>query len=433
MMNNNNDNKDIKFTGDPVAFDGVEGKRDPKTGKGRFDLIPEEVFEPLFDRVHKLETTEPYTVDCTPASILNDIANENMLDAIIKITILKYYNTDSAIDAMCRQIEAGAFLECCWDMFLDLAIHFQKGAEHYGERNCQNGIPLWSFKDSAMRHAAQTFAGKTDEPHIISVVWNCWMAEWTVLHEKTKEKIGPYTVKALKARTPEEIEAAKSAEVTGHWRSSMEEQLPELKEFLEAGFVVMKPTWAVDTDELIKSVSELLKKKRQALKTGMYNRTKGSPEYDVFDREQKRLKRIINAIYAVSDDAEEPGTPMVAKDMLEDMKPIIEELKNIAEEYNTPIITAHQKYYTIEEVKAIKKEVADRVATENLGRWLVDRSNLPLIFKMICTLDLFNELVKRIKNIDGPTILMPEYRKLTILLNDAMLKYASSNDDKSKE
>ena len=118
MMNNNNDNKDIKFTGDPVAFDGVEGKRDPKTGKGRFDLIPEEVFEPLFDRVHKLETTEPYTVDCTPASILNDIANENMLDAIIKITILKYYNTDSAIDAMCRQIEAGAFLECCWTCFL---------------------------------------------------------------------------------------------------------------------------------------------------------------------------------------------------------------------------------------------------------------------------------------------------------------------------
>ena len=33
MMNNNRDNKDIKFTGDPVAFDGVEGKRDPKTGK----------------------------------------------------------------------------------------------------------------------------------------------------------------------------------------------------------------------------------------------------------------------------------------------------------------------------------------------------------------------------------------------------------------
>jgi hypothetical protein len=186
-MTNNNDNKNIKFTGDPVAFDGVEGKRDPKTGKGRFDLIPEEVFGPLFDRVHKLETTEPYTVDCTPASILNDIANENMLDAIIKITILKYYNTDSAIDAMCCQIEAGAFLECCWDMFLDLAIHFQKGAEHYGERNCQKGIPLWSFKDSAMRHAAQTFAGKTDEPHIISVVWNCWMAAWTVITSDKKD------------------------------------------------------------------------------------------------------------------------------------------------------------------------------------------------------------------------------------------------------
>lgn len=197
MTNNNNDNKEIKFTGDPVAFDGVEGKRDPKTGKGRFDLIPEEVFGPLFDRVHKLETTDPYTVDCTPASILNDIANEDMLDAIIKITILKYYNTDSVIDAMCCQIEAGAFLECCWDMFMDLAIHFQKGAEHYGERNCQKGIPKWSFKDSAMRHASQTFAGKTDEPHTISVVWNCWLFVWSEIHERQEAEATAEADKAL--------------------------------------------------------------------------------------------------------------------------------------------------------------------------------------------------------------------------------------------
>ena len=425
----NNDNKDIKFTGDPVAFDGAEGKRDPKTGKGRFDLIPEEVYGIIFDKIDSLKKRPEQNVVYDPETIYYNIAHEHWPLAIIQMTIYGYYNRNAkdTLDCPPDEIES-----CFWKMLQDLAIHFQKGAEHYGERNCQKGIPLWSFKDSAMRHAAQVFEGKKDEPHIISAIWNCWMAEWTVLHEKTKEKIGPYTVKALKTRTPEEIESAKSAEVAGHWRSSMEEQLPELKEFLEAGFVVMKPTWAVDTDELIKSVSELLKKKRQALKTSMYKYPTWSPEYGVFDQEQKRLKRIIDA--AVSDDAEEPGTAMVAKDKLEDMKPIIEELKNIAEEYNTPIITAQQKYYTIEEVEAIKKEVAERVGNEHLGRWLADRSNLPYIFKMISTIDLFNELINRIKNIDGPTLYMPEYRKLlTIILNDAMLKYASSNDDESKE
>lgn len=425
-MMNNNDNKDIKFTGDPVAFDGVEGKRDPKTGKGRFDLIPEEVFEPLFDRVHKLETTEPYDINFAPDSILEDIANEKWLDAIIKMTILSYGSTTSVLEAFGQTTNPSTFFTGCWNMFLDLAIHFQKGAEHYGERNCQKGIPLWSFKDSAMRHAAQAFAGKTDEPHIISVIWNCWMAEWTILHEKTKEKIGPYTVKVLKARTPEEIESAKSAAATPELKAMKLQSA--LKEVREAGYVVIQPTADLDTNYLINFVLELFTKKRKALKTNMYKYPTWSPEYDVFYQEQKRLKSIINAIYAVSDDA-----AAKTKDDLEELRKFIDSLKKFAEEHEFPIVTAIQHFYTREEVEAIKKEVAERVGNENLGRWLADRSNLPHIFKMISTIDLFNELINRIKNIDGPTLYMPEYRKLTILLNDAILKHTPNDDNKTEE
>ena len=173
----NNDNKDIKFTGNPVAFDGVEGKRDPKTGKGRFDLIPTEVYYPLFSKAD-----HDWLLDCHPASILMEIANEKFIEAIIKMTIYAYakHNEDYAASS-------SEFWHGVWPMLQDLAIHFQKGAEHYGERNCQKGIPLWSFKDSAMRHATQVFEGKTDEPHSISVIWNCWMAAWTVMQEKEKE------------------------------------------------------------------------------------------------------------------------------------------------------------------------------------------------------------------------------------------------------
>lgn len=176
-MSNNYDNKNIRFTGDPVAFDGVEGKRDPKTGKGRFDLIPTEVFYPLFSKAD-----HDWLLDCHPASILMSIANEKFIDAIIKMTIYAYAKHNEHYAASSSEFWIGV-----WPMLQDLAIHFQKGAEHYGERNCQKGIPLWSFKDSAMRHATQVFEGKKDEPHSISVIWNCWLAAWTMIKSNRTE------------------------------------------------------------------------------------------------------------------------------------------------------------------------------------------------------------------------------------------------------
>lgn len=186
-----NDNKDIKFTGEPVKFDGVEGSRDPKVGKGRFDLIPEEVYHPLFTAITTSTSSEyKHFTNIEPTNIIHEIAEENFIDAIIKMTLYHYVGTKPAM-----RTKSGAILlptemifdnhyNPLWKMLQDLAIHFQKGAEHYGERNCQKGIPLWSFKDSALRHATQVFEGKTDEPHAISVIWNCWMAEWTKIHEK---------------------------------------------------------------------------------------------------------------------------------------------------------------------------------------------------------------------------------------------------------
>lgn len=169
---------EIKFTGDPVKFDGVEGRRDPKTGKGRFDLIPEEVYPALFDRVNKLIGTVDFIIDCREENIFLYIANGSYIDAIICMTLLVYADDENTGHHFSLRKD---FYPAFWKMLRDLAIHFQKGAEHYGERNCQKGIPLWSFKDSAMRHATQVFSGLTDEPHAISVIWNCWMAAWTEL------------------------------------------------------------------------------------------------------------------------------------------------------------------------------------------------------------------------------------------------------------
>ncbi|MBO4735472.1 MAG: hypothetical protein J5614_03670 [Paludibacteraceae bacterium] len=393
MMNNNRDNKDIKFTGDPVAFDGVEGKRDPKTGKGRFDLIPEEVFGPLFDRVHTLETTEPYTVDCTPASILNDIANEDMLDAIIKITILKYYKTNptseteilAAKHLLPKNMEVGAFLECCWDMFLDLAIHFQKGAEHYGERNCQKGIPKWSFKDSAMRHASQTFAGKTDEPHTISVIWNCWLFVWSEIHERQEKGL---ELVGMKLRTAEEIAAAKSATPTSELKVMKLQSA--LKEVREAGYTVVKPA---SIEDAIKAAANILIAYRKELKKDMFMHIKGSPEYEAFNRDQLKLRRMINMMHNITIDIPcvITGNPISH----EEAKAFIEKLKKFSEEHETPVVTAVQNFYTREEVEAIKKETIEDYLTKRdnvteIVQKIVKKFGAPCIIK---ALDEFNELM----------------------------------------
>lgn len=68
-----------------------------------------------------------------------------------------------------------------WEVIRALAIHYQKGAEKYSERNWENGIPVKAFLDSAMRHLAQVIDGKDDENHAISAIWNMVCAYQTIL------------------------------------------------------------------------------------------------------------------------------------------------------------------------------------------------------------------------------------------------------------
>lgn len=274
-MSNNYDNKNIRFTGDPVAFDGVEGKRDPKTGKGRFDLIPTEVFYPLFAKAD-----HDWLLDCHPASILMSIADEKFIDAIIKMTIYAYGEHNEHYAASSSEFWNGV-----WPMLQDLAIHFQKGAEHYGERNCQKGIPLWSFKDSAMRHATQVFEGKKDEPHSISVIWNCWLAAWTVITSNKTDGESDTTTFGMALK--------------------------------------------------------ILRDRRKEVKKKLFNTPSDSPEFKEKKENSYSLKKDIDGL-----------------------KEFINDLSEISNKLNIPVVTAQQTSYTREEVEAIKKEAADKAIEE---------------------------------------------------------------------
>ena len=361
----NEDNKDIQFTGDPVAFDGVEGKRDPKAGKGRFDLIPTEVYYPLFKKAES-----NWFVDCHPASILMSIANEKFIDAIIQMTIYAY--SDHIEN---NAIQASAFWPCVWPMLQDLAIHFQKGAEHYGERNCQKGIPLWSFKDSAMRHAAQTFEGKEDEPHKISVIWNCWMAQWTVMKEKEKE--GERRLLALERAAESRVNSA--------------------------------------LGDNLKEVVENLRDVRKKLKTERHNCTSDSARYDIMSKSIEELKHVINMLYSI---AEKTDTPIVTAVQKPAYQELIKEMTENAKEAGIPwppkepeVVPENKPAPKQESVKVVMSsdyggsdiDYVVTAAGEKMSdaEWFGNQGNHRRMLHWFSPNELLNELIERVSEDQG--------------------------------
>ena len=59
-----------------------------------------------------------------------------------------------------------------WEAIHELALHCERGALKYGERNCEKGIPVSSLIDSAFRHLSKYMQGAKDEPHLVAALWN---------------------------------------------------------------------------------------------------------------------------------------------------------------------------------------------------------------------------------------------------------------------
>lgn len=57
--------------------------------------------------------------------------------------------------------------------------HMENALETHEERNWENGIPIHSFLDSAMRHLFKYMDGWDDEDHLAAAASNVLMAMWT--------------------------------------------------------------------------------------------------------------------------------------------------------------------------------------------------------------------------------------------------------------
>ena len=178
-------NYEIKMDGKEHKFG--EATRYTKDGKGRFDLIPGDVIE-ILENVKSFDEISSTTF--TSATVYSDAFNKNFVYAILGMCVLNYAGTSDEQ----KDVDLD---KCLYSMIRDLAIHFQKGAEKYGEHNCEKGIPLWSFHDSGLRHLTQWLLGENDENHFIAAVWNFVMAIWTIKNHP--ERCGDHFVKEIKA------------------------------------------------------------------------------------------------------------------------------------------------------------------------------------------------------------------------------------------
>ena len=62
---------------------------------------------------------------------------------------------------------------------LRVSRHMEAGCVKYPERNWEQGMPMHSMLDSAMRHLMQYMDGQEDEDHLAAAASNVLMAMWT--------------------------------------------------------------------------------------------------------------------------------------------------------------------------------------------------------------------------------------------------------------
>lgn len=68
---------------------------------------------------------------------------------------------------------------------MEIAKQFERGANKYGDRTWENGMPVEWCLESALRHLLKHMAGQDDEDHLVAAATNLLMM--IELRERSKE------------------------------------------------------------------------------------------------------------------------------------------------------------------------------------------------------------------------------------------------------
>ena len=141
----------IKDSGNRTSFESG-AVRDIQKGKGRCDLMPLDVVAAMTEDVTFLDIY--YFLDTGRTDV--------MLKLISNSAVRLFGSIENAL--------------------LEVSIHYEEGAEKYGEHNWEKGIPAHSFVDSAIRHYIKLRRGDKDERHDRAFIWNLLGLLWTIEH-----------------------------------------------------------------------------------------------------------------------------------------------------------------------------------------------------------------------------------------------------------
>lgn len=141
----------IKDSGTRTSFESG-AVRDIQKGKGRCDLMPLDVVAVMTEDVTFLDIY--YFLDTGRTDV--------MLKLISNSAVRLFGSIENAL--------------------LEVSIHYEQGAEKYGEHNWEKGIPAHSFVDSAIRHYIKLRRGDKDERHDRAFIWNLLGLLWTIEH-----------------------------------------------------------------------------------------------------------------------------------------------------------------------------------------------------------------------------------------------------------
>lgn len=156
--------------------------RDIQKGKGRCDLMPLEVVckylqKPIFGHL---------------SMFLQDCDTGHLYECLSLFS--SYYGdfTDTVTDCT---------------MFLEVAKHFEEGAEKYGENNWQKGLPVKCYINSAVRHYLKWLRDDKDERHDRAFVWNLMCCIWEVDYSPRAKTPEPAMEDILQKHVVGEVEA----------------------------------------------------------------------------------------------------------------------------------------------------------------------------------------------------------------------------------
>ena len=161
-MNCNEIHTTIKDSGDRTEFK-TGAVRDMHGGKGRCDLMPLEV-------VARVVNCDKEAPDLIIDEIAQFQSTEDTNHLYSALEIFEYsYDYPST-------------------MLLEVAKHFEDGANKYGPDNWRKGIPVFCYIDSAVRHYLKWLRGDEDEPHDRAFVWNLMCCIWEVDYNKKRNE-----------------------------------------------------------------------------------------------------------------------------------------------------------------------------------------------------------------------------------------------------